>query len=62
MARSTNASNVEFRVNPGVARYPAEIDENCIALHAGNQRADLVCEAGRLSTVQRRDLKSVVGA
>ena len=33
--------------NPGVARYPAEIDKNCIALHSRNQRADLVREAAR---------------
>ena len=43
--------DVEFRVDPGIARHPVEIDENCIALHAGNQCADLVGEAGRLGTV-----------
>src|SRR5215471_5578227 len=44
-------SDVKFRVNPGIARYPVEIDENRIALHAGQQRADLVREAGRFGTV-----------
>src|SRR5215831_211996 len=43
--------DVEFRVNPWVARHPVEIDENCIAFHARNQRADLVCEAGGFGTV-----------
>src|SRR5215469_2436746 len=28
-------SDVKFRVDPGIARYPVEIHENCIALHAG---------------------------
>src|SRR5271155_3990896 len=43
--------DVEFRVDPGIARHPVEIDEDCIALHAGNQRADLVREAGLFGTV-----------
>ena len=54
--------DVKFRVNPGIASHPVEIDEDRIAFHAGHQRADLVREAARPGTVQCRDLEGLVGS
>src|SRR6266516_6608475 len=40
---------VEFRVDPGIARHPVEVNENRVTLSARYQRADFVRKAGCLA-------------
>jgi hypothetical protein len=54
--------DVEFRVDPGVAHHPAEVDEDRIALHAGQEGADFVVKTGRPGAVDGCDLEHLIRA
>ena len=54
--------DVELRVYPRIAGHPVEIDEDRVALHTGEESADLAGKTGRLGAVHGRDLERLVGA
>jgi len=53
--------NVEIRVDPRVACHSVEIDEDRVALHAGQQCADLARKTRRLGAVQCCDFQRLIG-
>jgi len=51
IALHKRVGNIKFRVDPGITGYPIEINKNCISLHAGNQRTELVRKTGCFAAV-----------